>query len=178
MHALPACLWGVSLCVFVWGVAGRLCGSIISGMCSGRSCTCLSTSKHLWSAQVFSLFLHVCHVGLSGSFLLFCVMTFLHLFVFCPVFLVCASLLYGRRRQKQNACWLFGPIHSSVINCVLHLNSPFHLCMLVVLQVFLCSVSHSNSSWSSEWVGPSPSITFVLWTLSRGKSIKGNIKPE
>lgn len=38
-----------------------------------------------------------------------------------------------------------------------------------VLQVFLCSVGHPNSSWSTEWIGPSSSITVILWALSRGK---------
>lgn len=44
-----------------------------------------------------------------------------------------------------------------------------HLAVCVLLQVFLCCVGHPHSSWSPEWTGPTASITFILWTLSRGK---------
>lgn len=41
-----------------------------------------------------------------------------------------------------------------------------------VIQVLLCSVSHPNSSWGTEWISPAPSITIILWTLSRGKILQ------
>lgn len=40
------------------------------------------------------------------------------------------------------------------------------------MQVLLCSVSHPNSSWGTEWISPAPSITIILWTLSRGKILQ------
>lgn len=35
-----------------------------------------------------------------------------------------------------------------------------------VLQVFLRSVGHPYSPWSTEWTGSSSSVTVVLWALS------------
>lgn len=43
------------------------------------------------------------------------------------------------------------------------------LCACGVLQVFLCSVGHPHSSRGTQWIGPSSSITVILWALSRGK---------
>lgn len=48
-------------------------------------------------------------------------------------------------------------------------------CVCAVLQVFLCSFGHPNNSWSIEWISPSPSITVLLWTLSRGKILKNTL---
>lgn len=59
------------------------------------------------------------------------------------------------------------------VKCLLRLKFiPYIQLLLCVLQVFLCSVGHPNSSWSAQWIGPSSSITVILWALPRGKISK------
>lgn len=57
-------------------------------------------------------------------------------------------------------------LRSSLVFKFIHVELFF---VYIVLQVFLRSVGHPNSSWGPEWIGPSSSITIILWALSRGK---------
>lgn len=145
--------------VCVWGVAGCLCWMYYFRACVMVDLAHVSPRLNLCGLRRYFICLSACSVSLLVR---------LCWWVFFCYFFPAIEIFQLYRGLVCNIWYFYS--HTLCVKCLLRLKFiPYIQPILCVLQVFLCSVGHPNSSWSAQWIGPSPSITVILWALPRGK---------